>query len=666
MPANHYECMTHFQTDFPKAKSVRVAQIGAYNCLVDRICVQRQLSCSIFLPTGTGKSDVIRMAAIGLTKRKCVAGAFVFSPSTDLKTQLKVDEVTEFFDRVGYDAGRYHPFMELDRLDGDRFRDGCVLESYTVQYLTTNGNVNLFIKHAEILKKKKGVYPIAIFDESHLYSTENQWGGAAQKMQSIGIPIVLITGTPFRSDNIVIPGFKTELVDTFQKKFVKTEETDDPMVIKVRKGNQQVCRYSLKADYEYSYQRAWEDGIILKPQPRFADATHVAYQKAVSEMSSTESNRLLRTFLMDDLTISASVADCIQSLRVFKSADPRAAAIVTTLSDQNEFEISESDAPDHFADLHAKKIELEFRKQSPDLKVLVVTSKTNSDGLSRFKKNDYDVLIVKAMGTIGFNCRKIKVVLNLSNFRTLPAFIQLINRGCRPFASISTYDVIMPKDKGMVALWNQFMDQTGLIIETKETIDETEEDKNRGQGDDDDGDEDEGDAFENHDFSIDPIAKRGEAEEIIEMFRKKCPILATKMTNQEILGHFEMMANVHGKDWLSRLPDKYVKPPVLIDINEEETRLRSEANGLVKEITMGIIRDAMGCEYDAAIYGQVLKSVWTCLKRRCGFRPNQSLGNLSGIENYKKIKAAGELLKESIHKLPSTSDFDYEAFLRKF
>jgi superfamily II DNA or RNA helicase len=660
-----YEQLNYFKQDFPNAKGVRTCQIGAYNCVIQRLVTENQTSCSIFLPTGTGKSDVARQISVGVVvKRKKFCGVWAFSPSKDLRKQLKVDELEECFQRINYKTNHY-PIMEMYDLASERFRNGCFLESYTTQLLTTNGNVDLFIEHAKKLRQKTGMFPIAVFDESHLFSTDNEWGSAALKMQNIGIPIVLITGTPFRADHIQIPGFTTKPLENFERRFIKTSRTDDPLVLRIRQGHMKVCRYELEADYEYSYQRAWEDGIILKPEPRFVDATMNTYNEKLSKMSIRQSGRLLRAFLMDDRTIESSVADCIQQLLIRKVADNDCAAIVTTLSDENEFgEITDNDA-DEIADIHAKKIKREFERQAPELKILVVTSNTNSDQLENFKKKSYDVLIIKVMGSIGFNCKKIKTVLNLSNYRTLPAFMQLINRGCRPFGSIAKFDVIMPKDPGMVQLWDQFEQETKLVVEEHDTLDETEKlvdviNKDNPERDDI--------SFHNHELSISPINDRDKNDEIIEMFKKKLPQLGNRMSNQEILTHFEHMATVHQNDWLEKLPDyAYNKTSRLLDTNEEESRLRGEANDMVREITNEIAA-LKGIRYDPqnpGPYTDVKKNVWTCLKRRCGFRPNQSMKKLAGIDNYRYLVNEGNKLKDAVLRV-SDDGFDYATFLGRF
>ena len=106
---------------------------------------------------------------------------------------------------------------------------------------------------------------------------------------------------------------------------------------------------------------------------------------------------------------------------------------------------------------------------------------------------------------------------------------------------------------------------------------------------------------------------------------------------------------------------------VLIDSNDEEYRLRAEANDCVNEITHRMME--LSCKpyrTNKHLYGEHTKSVWTCVKRCCGFAAAQSLNNISGIESYKDIIDACESLKDDMMSLTANSDFDYKHYLSSF
>ena len=652
-----YERMNHFKENFPLAKieKIRQCQIGGFNCIFENIVKKNKKACSIHIATGGGKSDLIRLAALGLTKH--FAGVWAFSPSVHLRDQLKGDRVEEFLERCQYpvENGK-NPFISVDGLDQPCFRNNTKMESFTTQFLTTNGNVELFIKRANMVFRETGLYPLVVFDESQLFSTDNEWGKAARRMQDAGMPIVLVTGTPYRADKMQIPDFELKQIDKIIRPFVKTrKDSSNPLVIQVERGTSEVCKYELVADYEYSYQRAWEDGVILKPAPHFVDAVEIVSEQIVSEMPISEIGRLLRIFLMDDRTISSCVFDAISSIRLRKNSDYRCAAIVTSLSDDED----NMDNIDNYGDIHARKIEREFKKQAPDLKVLVVTSNNNSDGgLDIFEKKNFDVLIVKAMGTIGYNCPRIKTVLHLSNYRTLPAFVQLANRGCRCYEGNADYDLIMPKDKGMVALWHQFIESTHLIVEDKtDTLissDEIESSQNETKRNDA--------GFDQHSVSFDPNTKRSNTDEMIEKYNQAFPENAHKHIPQEKIDIYIKLSSALGDDCFDKIINsKTIQKTVLLDCNEEESRLRSEANDIVKEITKEILTITRMNTKDH--YGQIVKNVWTKIKRDCGFRPNQTIEKLSGIDNFQRIINAANNLKTGLLKKSEDTNFDYERYL---
>jgi len=662
--ANQFENMKHFENDFPNG-NMRICQKGAYNCVVEKFIINNETTCSLFLPTGTGKSDVARIIAIGLVQKKQkYCGVWTFSPNTVLRKQLKENNVTDLFERINYKHNGYIPFMEIETLDNERFRNNSILESFTIQYLTAYGNINLFLNHAKQLYEKTGKYPIAIFDECHLCSCENEWGSAVNKLHEAGIPIILITGTPYRSDNLNIPGFKIKCVEITDKEenFTQVERITENRVVKT-KGIRKVTKKEIEADYQYPYERAWEDKIIIKPSPVWVDGVLIRDEKErgkYSELSVSQQQRRLRSFLTDPKTIEKSVEKCIECLIRRKQTDQSCKAIVTSLSDSCDNE--------ELCDIHASKIMLEFSKQAPNLKVLLVTSKNNSDdGLERFKKENYDVLIVKAMGTIGFDCKQIKTVLHLSNFRTLPGFVQTANRGCRLLGNMCNFDIIMPKDKGMKDLWQAFKEEHGWVLTEKEVIEITDTEEmnlNENKQEENLGGKEK---YVKLDCSYEDLG-RSKQDEIIDTVNLKFPLIANFSTNQEKIDFYKRLELIGGVNWMNKLPDfNYIYPQAsdklpLLDLNEEELRLRKQAREIVKEVTMEMI-NLLGKKYNSELYRDILKKIWSCVKRNCGFRSNQSIEKLSGIINFEKIVDTSEQLKTSIMKYDSTN-FDYVAFLK--
>jgi len=660
----NYESMRFFNEDFSNAKNVRICQIGTYNAAIHHLVAQNKKSFSAFIPTGCGKSDIVKAISHGLVRiHKKFAGAWVFSPSGSLKDQMaEHDETFNCYERLG-EKYKVFPILTCDDLEADRFRNNAIIESFTIQYLTTGLNVNAFIKAARNVFFTTGKMPVAIFDESHMFGCDSSWGIKAKQLQDADIPIVLVTGTPYRSDNQEIPGFKMQFLEDCEKKYIKTQRTEDPLLLQVTQGVAKIRKYKLIADYEYTYARAYDDNVILQPTPIFVDATETTYNNLLSDMPKGV-DRLLRDFLLHDRTISECVKACVSSIRQRKYSDPSCAALVATLSDEDALN-------DEYADLHAKKIKNEFNRQAPDLKVLVVTSKTNSvDGIKRFKQQEeykngtqYDVLVVKTMGTTGLNAPRIKTVLNLSNIRTLPSTVQLINRGCRKMGNFVNFDYIMPKDRSGIEMWMHFQDETGLEIEKKESISEDtrlQEISNSEKSEKNSYD------FADYQISINPNFQRTIAEERVEMVNKKFPVIANRMDNQEKLNFYNEMASGLGDNWLEKFEDRisegFVNQDAILYPQQEEKILREDVNLNVRQIVMQIFT-IMDRKYDSTLYGKINSRLWTVLKRRCGFEPAKKLNNLQGIENFKKILVSAEWIKNNLIRLPTDRNFDFEKYL---
>lgn len=702
---SQYETMSHFDEDFPRAntKEIRLPQKGMYNCVKHRLVTLKLLSATGFLPTGVGKSDVVRMIAQGLcgglvyNKEKSeyksidlskpFAGVWVFSPSSELKEQLKTDNVEEYFDRIGCQQLSI-PFMTRDDIESESFRNGCVLDSYTTQFLTAynqeGANVDNFITQAKRIIRDTGKAPIVIFDESQLFGTDKEWGRQAKRLQDAKIPIILITGTPIRSDDMGIPGFELIPIKVpgsdvplqiERNKTTTTKISNDPLVVKVKTDLVRVSKYHLRADYEYTYERAWNDGIILRPNPMWLDGTKcatledeeddfcVVSKVPISEMSRRSADRILRDFLLDDRTISTAVTACINSLNVRKFKNKDCCAIITTLSDMPD-DVSEDD---DLANLHAEKIKNEFKLQAPHLRVMIVTSasvdgKYDNNTLKNFKEQKYDVLIVKTMGTVGFNYKYIKTVCSLSNYRTLAALIQFANRGCRLLQFDDGtkwhqyYDLILPKDKGIKALLGQFVDQFGFVLEKTEVVEQGEEVEKVIEKDDKVKTQI---SFEDHNISWDSELPRNESDAAIEKMRRALPELACTLSGSQLLAVYESYRLLGVEKKLDEIPAwKFERQMPLEDLNEKEDNLRLRARTLVKQLNLEITK-LLGGGYSPKLYGSIEKKIWTSIKRKCRFSSATKLKNLAGIDNFQKLLDACNDLIQHIKTWPESDSLDY-------
>ena len=628
-----YEDMGYYHEDFPNASedpnnSPRLPQKAAYNCVVDKLVNQGKKSASIVLPTGVGKSDVVLSLALGLSNRGHCAGAFVFSPNIVLRNQLvNLESCEGFLNRIGQSQNyKRSPFTwESDIKEAiNRFKDGGnKLQSWTIQKLTTGNSVDDFIDYAKRIKKDTGLWPVVIIDESHLLSDDNCWGSQVKKLHDTGMSIVLVTGTPYRSDNTGIPFFNYVKISEINRPAIKTEVLSSDE-LSIKKGVMQGTEYRLEADYEYGYKEAISKGYILNPVLKYLDAKETKHENEfLSRMSKSASRKALRRLLTDDSTIAYAVKETLSYLKEFRNA----AALITTLSDQD------NNSDDH----HAKKIKAEIEKQDPSKKVVIATH--NSDDpelLEKFRVDEkYDILIVKTQASIGYDCPRIKVITNLSNYRQLPSFTQLIMRGCRNYklhdgTPYENFIVIAPKDASMVELVSQFEQDTGLSLIEEEFIVQEEYETEIMEENCEIYDP----TFENHQTSSFVEEKDEEDEKLVNEIRKAFPGISAVYTPEEMLERYRSIALYSENNIIKT-------EPKLLDPKKEAEIKRKEIHELVKEIA------THQYQKNKTEFRQEIKNIWITLKKKAGWRGEfKTITNLETL--HKSLEVAEKLHRKSV------------------
>jgi hypothetical protein len=123
-----------------------------------------------------------------------------------------------------------------------------------------------------------------------------------------------------------------------------------------------------------------------------------------------------------------------------RQADPDVKAMMFTCSDERG---GQGD------DAHAKRV-AEYIKKHTALRCIVVTGNTDgdesaSDTLMSFKEDDNDVIILKNMGRVGFDCPKAKVLCDLSDVRAQGKTVQTWLRISTPYKDIAAV-IIHPND----------------------------------------------------------------------------------------------------------------------------------------------------------------------------------------------------------------------------
>ena len=165
----------------------------------------RKPNTSIILPTRYGKSDVIRVMSYELYHRDEVATTVVVSPSIQLMEQI-IDSKKREKTRQRYNFQRPFVVRDVRKLTGDIAPDGEMLVSTTTQLMQMN--LWAFCQWIEFKQHTTGKPVLIFWDECHQESDRNEWGKAIPACGEAGAISVLLTATPFRSQQEKIAGFE--------------------------------------------------------------------------------------------------------------------------------------------------------------------------------------------------------------------------------------------------------------------------------------------------------------------------------------------------------------------------------------------------------------------------------------------------------------------------
>lgn len=184
----------------------------------------------IYAGTGSGKTKMAGMLASHLLNVKFVDQVVVVCPNRSIRRKTHKDLLQYF----GIDLSVFHATRHRDGIP--RTKQGYIL---TYSHLISDPTLH---------RRITGVTPtVVIFDEIHHLGDSNGWGDATKEAFDRCACVISLTGTPYRSDNTVIP-------------YVTYEDADESDIRRFR------------ADYVYSLGRAVADSVCRKPLFVFHDA----------------------------------------------------------------------------------------------------------------------------------------------------------------------------------------------------------------------------------------------------------------------------------------------------------------------------------------------------------------------------------------------------------
>lgn len=445
----------------------RPGQVAAISTIVERVSTD-QTHTSIVLPTRYGKSDVIRLSALKLFSDKIISGSIVLSPGGDLRNQIvRSGKVRDMCDRYGIPVGIAKNVHEWRHAENEPFANGRYLLSTTIQYANRNADDIARIINSRFFMT--GLPVVVFVDETHMVSNKNKWGKAIQRFvfdqdgRDNGARVVLLTATADRADGSEIPGFEYEVLK--EEDLIKTIRTPlgEKVQVDLYEGKKKQVR--IKAHCEVTFKDAWDEtpsplctlsrDCIDVEAREFIGGLAASDSKKLSELSASQARLVIGRAVRDEGIMRKGVAMFVSELQRARELVPELAGIIFTGHDED----SDSEANEH-----ANKVR-DLIGEMSDFDCVIATSKSDDDTvsnhLSKFEKGVGDVLIVKNAGGAGFDCSRLKVLLDLSSVRTFSSTVQRIMRVATPHGKVTNAVVITLADTIMSAIWERVVSESG-------------------------------------------------------------------------------------------------------------------------------------------------------------------------------------------------------------
>ena len=609
---------------------MRPGQIKAHNTILSRF-IEGHPFTSIIQPTRYGKSDIIRCSALALFQKQQIAMALVASPNELLRDQIvNKDKLSDWLARYairrkGIKTGK------LCRLPkGALNPNGEFLVSTTIQLLQRN--VDIFGEHIIYLRDETGLPTVVYVDESHLTSEDNHWGGAIETLvKDYGVRAVVLTATALRADGKVPPGFYLCRDDGDEKTVVKTFPSDnDPKLIRVEIYNGVERLIKVTADCETTFKEAWSEIPSPLCQIDYFPFDVILGELAcvnpddmslLSELSPSATRSILGKVVRDSKVIRKGVELFCEGLNGFRKLATSTQGIVFCGNDS---------ATDNETNEHAKCIKLAIEGVDQSLRICIATS-ADGEGkkiLESFGSGNYDVAIVKQMASVGLDIASMKVGLDLSTIRTIPAMCQRDNRTTTKWGSFKYALKIGPADCLSAEIFRNFVSNEGggkiitdLELRHAYEIEPDSEDKPVLQVHGTIGA-----PFRDTENNEAESKYHEDARRLFNMF----PQLQESVSRAQAVLTFRE----HGVSFTApQAPDDDV-----VDVDSLLHPLRNEINTLSKAIVKTRIGGYDGSADKKIQYGECARQVMREAKINAGVDPNIELGDIRSIDDMARLR----------------------------
>lgn len=613
----------------------------------------KKRTATIVLPTRYGKSDVIRVSAVGLMADNLVSRAVILEPAGNLVTQIldkaKMEEAVTRYTLPFAHGLQTFAVRETPRKPfPPRFAQNAHFLAMTTHM--ANSNRQFFAEWVRHEQERIGSPPIWYIDEAHTGGRDNEWGKTVRTLQEAGAILVLLTATPYRTDRTQVEGFAYKEIE----RGVQTARRGDELWELER------VRYELDADHVTTFKEAWNERppslcylsrvVIDAPLNRYSTLTGERLaERKLSELSYSDTRHVLPQLVRDDVFIQECVERFLQVLNSRRLVFPETAGMVYVGNDNPD---------DEEANAHANQVAEALHNLAPDLNPVIATSSTEDGAelLHAFQQGTGDVLVVKQMGGVGMDVHRLKVCLDLSTVRTLQAYTQ---RACRiltlwnptgaPEDLVITGTYITPFDKPGAALWKEFVEKEGGDAETRVTA----EYLGRVQNDIRSRQEHLPDTFVlaggttvgemvDSQARIAPGEQWSDVQQLTSIF----PELTKARTEAEIGNTL----SEHGITFTGATPALPAEAapqqavPNVTDLYSEQKSARERVNTLARRVA----RKRQGIGAVDEQFGEIIKAVYVRHKQNCGL-------------SYRDGASLKDLSSESLNKLAESLARDLEA-----
>lgn len=427
---------------------------------------------AIVIPPRVGKSSLARAASIEFVETKLIGGAVILVPWVFLRTQMndpvKVAQMAEYH-------GMDHAPLSVPLIRCDSPEKGVIgsfKEPPIPHWITlTMGMAYQPATRAALVDislqfRRNGQRLLVFIDEGHMTSSgPDGWGKLASELKNAGAHLVLLTGTPERSDNLSPFGFGMKEREESRRtgERVRKPGTNDEGKPCIDEFVGEKVIYDLVADYEVSLRAAFDAHILTKIQARpFKFKINGEDSKEVSD---DMARRGLAEALRDNETITAGVAIVLEELSLFWKSVPDAkiAAIVFVGNDRA--------GDDGGADYDCRNVRNVIRREwkkylprEPDVR----TATLSDDGGAKARKTIEnfcngvgDIIIVKQMGGVGLDLGRLKVKLDLSTVMAYSNRKQRELRIATPYEGVDHGTSIFPATGPSIEMWHKIITENG-------------------------------------------------------------------------------------------------------------------------------------------------------------------------------------------------------------